>query len=213
MNLYIQRVFRKYRPVAVLMVFILLSFTAGCGGPDEKDLIEQQDLNPDYIDVLERWTDEAEIYGGVEFEFQAVGTYKSKDFRRAYIRKYTDEYHTEPPKAREMLLEQISMSEDFIEFLVAITCSMEEGTDLVSRDTVWRVYLEGASMGRLEPFDIRLVKRSKVQLAHFYPFITPWAKIYHIRFAAPDAIPQSGNFKLVLTGVLGTANLEYQLED
>ena len=176
-------------------------------------VLRKDDIADRYDHALERWTAEDKIYQDLEAKILITGTYKSVPFRRAYVKKYAADYHLAPAETAAMLAQQEALAEGHYEFLLAVftPTKMEDGLD--ERNSAWRVYLEGPGLGRLEPFEIRPVRKYNARLTSFFPYITPWAKVYEVRFEAPKTTEGAAYMNLVLTGVIGTVNLGYQLED
>ena len=175
------------------------------------DTITEEDLSEEYRVVLSRWTSEAKVYKDFASILQASATFKSVPFRRAYVRKYARDYQLTPAEANEMLKQQLEMARHHLEFVVSVSGSTKQEYDLSTGDTPWRVFLEGLPGERLKPFEIRPVKKKTAKLEGFYPYISPWARVYHIRFTAPAEMPRAGDLNLVVTGVLGAARLVYPL--
>jgi hypothetical protein len=186
---------------------------AGCQAVDLRRSLQKDKSTSAYESVLKRWTAEAKLYRDIEPTILVTGTYKSIDFRRAYVKKYALDYHLEPAEAAKMLADQEAITENNLEFLLAVSGPSRKERDLSSRESAWKIYLEGDSIGRLKPFEIRLVNKKTARLEGYFPYISHWAQVYEIRFLAPEGKLASGRLDLVLTGILGTVRLVYILED
>lgn len=175
--------------------------------------MNEQDLMPAYSEVLQRWTAETRVYQDLQSRLMVTGTMKTADFRRAYVRQYARDYRLEPVEADKMLADQLAGAKTELEFLLSVFAPSPEEMDLDSKDSPWRVYLERPDGGRMNPFEIRRVKKKTPRLEGYFPYISPWATVYQIRFLPADRVPDRGDLTLVLTGVHGTARLVYHLED
>ena len=194
---------------AYFIVAILLSvIVMGCDA-----VLRTDDVADRYNQALERWTAEGKIYRDLEAKILVTGTYKSIPFRRAYVEKYATDYQLTPDETTTMMAQQKALAEGHYEFLISVftPTKMEDGLD--ERNSAWKVYLEGPGVGRLEPFEIRPVRKYNAKLTSFFPYITPWAKVYEVRFDVPKTTVRAAYMNLVLTGVIGTVNLSYPLED
>ncbi|MEW6267045.1 MAG: hypothetical protein AB1641_28565 [Thermodesulfobacteriota bacterium] len=204
--------------VGLLMILAYTCLTVlllvnGCRGGMPGQAIRENDLTEPYESVLDRWTREARVYQDLESKLLIAATYKSLDFRRAYVRKYSRVYGLAPGEEEVMLAEQTALAEKNMEFLLAVSGPTQKETDLDTRDSAWRIYLEGDIQDRIEPFEVYKVKKRTARLEGFFPFISPWDQVYQVRFIPRSAVPRAGRLNLVLTGVLGTARLVYHLED
>lgn len=83
---------------------------------------------------------------------------------------------------------------------------------------MWKLYLVNDQHERVVPVEVRKLKRQDAVTPHFFPYITPWKSIYTVRF--PYKMPATNQpiikdntkeIKLVITGVLGTAEMGWEL--
>ena len=91
---------------------------------------------------------------------------------------------------------------------------------------MWKLYLENDIEDRVVPVEIRQVKRQgEVRRrdsvkSHFLPYDTPWKSVYTIRFpynvpgtTRPFVSDDTKSFKLIITSVVGTAQMEWKLKE
>jgi len=193
---------------------LALILAAGCSGWAKYQKIMPWQVEEDeYTAVLEEWSDRAEIIRGLESMLQVAATYKSKAFRRAYVEKYSRDYRLAPQAAEKMLADEMAGAEENWEFLAAVAAPSDKKNDLAAQDSAWKIYLETGDGRRMEPFEIRPVKKKTAQLEAFYPYVTPWTRVYQIRFRPGNHVLTSERINLILTGVLGSARLSFKLED
>ena len=188
-------------------------WVAGCQTVDLKRSLRKETSISAYESALKRWTAEASLYRDIEPIILVRGTFKSIDFRRAYVNKYALDYRLEPGEAAKMMADQEAVAANSLEFLLAVSGPSRKERDLSSRESAWKIYLEADSIGRLKPFEVRPVNKKTAQLEGYVPYISHWAQVYEIRFLAPDQMRSAGRLDLVLTGILGTVRLAYHLED
>jgi len=197
-----------------LWLGLAVVLAAGCGGwAKYQKLIPWQTEKDAYTVVLEKWSDRTEVFRDLESMLQVDATYKSKDFRRAYVEKYIKDYRLDSQGAAKMLADEMAAAEENLEFLAAVAAPNDKKNDLTSRDSAWKIYLETGDGRRMEPFEIRPIKKKTARLEEFYPYVTPWSRVYLLRFRPENHVPPSGRFDLILTGVLGSARLSFKLED
>ena len=209
-----RKLFLDGRYVRVIFLLIAVQiWMVGCSGSGSSPSCEL--CGPDYQSALARWTREAKLYDNktMDLIIGVTATYRSPVFKQAYLRVFSDDYELDAAETQQMATGQAMVAETGLEFLVAVTAGGKEERDLAGARSPWRLYLEGQDWpGRLTPFEIRPVKKVTTRLKGYYPYISPWAKVYHVRFLA-SGLPLNDHLTLVVTGVKGTVRLTYPLED
>lgn len=165
-----------------------------------------------YEEALRNWTVHTEIYKGFDPILLTSGTFRSSAFRRAYVNKFAWDYHLDSQIKKKMLADEQAMSENNLEFILAVYSPNPEQPRLDSRDSIWRIYIEKEGLGRFPPSEIQNLRKQRTQLEQLYPYITPWNQIYRIQFRIPKPIKATGQLHLILTGVLGETRLTFNLE-
>ena len=202
--------------LVIISVFLIgLFLMTACTGEEVRSLWGRDGPSEEYLRILERWTDHGTVYQDFEAKIHVSGTYKSSVFREAFVREYSRGYHLSPIEEAEMLAMQETMAEKNIEFLLAVSAPNKRENHLDARDSAWRMYLENEYIGRLKPKEIRRIRPSKrtARSDGYYPYISPWAEVYQVRFESQVPPPPSGELRLVITGILGAVHLVYQLGD
>ena len=196
--------------LTMLAVWSLCTGTGVIAGPFSK----KDGLSSQYRQVLKRWTAEDKLYHDFIPVLLVEGTFKTVAFRQAYTAEYALKYHLGEHDKYKMLVDQALAAEASLDFLLALSAPEKQLKHLALKGSIWRVFLEGCGMGNIEPFEIREINRKKeTRSLGFFPYLSPWAKVYEVRFLLPCAAWQTGELSLVLTSYLGTARLIYQLED
>jgi len=197
-----------------LLAIILLALALGSGCSSFRNV--SSDTNDSsqvlYEEALKTWTAQAQIHRGFDTILIATGTFQSSAFRRAFVNKYSQDYHLDSEIKKKMLADEQAMSERNVEFILAVYSPDPENIRLDSRDSIWEIYIEKEDLGRFPPIEIRSLRRQRNRLEQLYPYITPWNKIYRIRFRIPEPMTAKGELHLVMTGVLGEAILRFNLE-
>ena len=83
--------------------------------------------------------------------------------------------------------------------------------DFSEKDSLWKVYLIRDGRFRIEPYEIRKIKKNRTLSESFYPFISPWSSIYIFRFKKKDKPQPSKSVELVLTSSPGSTKLTWDL--
>jgi len=194
---------------SVILALGIMALSPGCQTIKASHLNYQESRSGDYRDTLEHWTAKAGVYRGFETMLIAQGTYKSPEFRQAYVKKYAKDYHLTAEEEAAMLKAERGMAEDEVEILLTVYASEREKLRLSAKDSLWKIFLEGTGTGPVKPFEVRSLEKKRAALEEFYPYITPWVEIYQLRFKARPSAEETERLQLVLTGVLGTARLSF----
>jgi hypothetical protein len=207
---------------AFAVIIILLASAIGCHG--EKKATPAQ-YTPDsqasreYEAALEAWTREDRIYQGFDCRLIATATLKSVQFRRAYTEAYGVLYRLTEAEKEKFLNDQIDAAETYIEVFLAIYVPDKSWDDFSKKKSIWKLRLIQGEDNRVEPVEIRNLKRNDVVLKHFFPYVTPWKSLYLLRF--PIRNPETGKalmgssvdrLTLWVSSVLGSVEMSWSLK-
>jgi len=151
------------------------------------------------------------IHKGLKTELLVTVTYKGEEFRRAYAKEYARVYMLKPHQKKIMMDDQIEAAKDYDDFLVSIYTPEKKWDDFSEKDSLWKVYLIRDGRFRIEPYEIRKIKKNRTLSESFYPFISPWSSIYIFRFKKKDKPQPSKSVELVLTSSPGSTKLKWDL--
>jgi hypothetical protein len=172
-----------------------------------------------YEEVCESWSREARVHHGFEAEYIVVGTFKSKAFRRAYVDEFAAAYQLNAEEKNRLLKDQLEKTDLSHEFQVALFVPEKKWEKIDKIESMWKLYLVNDKGDRVKPLEVERVNRQNADIKHFYPYVTPWKTPYVVRF--PYRIPETNRplvdketkaITLVVTSVLGTAHLTWDLE-
>ncbi len=198
----------------VFLVFCASLFLAGCAGKETGEVMPA----PPYGDILGRWTREASAYGGLDLRLAVFASYRSWPLRTAYIREYAERYQLDGDTADRLLADERARYEETEEFFLAVSTPNVKWNDLEKERSVWRIYLENDRGERTAPLKIRRLDEKDPVIRGFYPFMTPWSYGYIVSFPKYTAdsdtalLEDISSFKLIITGVLGKAEVEWDME-
>ncbi len=196
---------------------ICFVFLLGCAGVKGREVPEEIGAK-DYQKFLSEWTKEAKVYQNFETKLITGVTFKSWEFRQAYVEKYAQIYLLEAEKKREMLEEERMISSEVNEFFLSIYAPGRELDDFNKDDSDWKIYLLDDLGNILEPTEIEKVKEKLSLLQELYPYITPWSSQYKLSF--PQNLPgtqepfitaETGYIKLVITSPGTRAEMTWEL--
>jgi hypothetical protein len=169
----------------------------------------------DYSSVYESWTRHAKLWQEVGTVIEAWATYKSWDFRQAYVSYYASIYDLSDSDRATLLRSQLEASRASHEFHVAVQMTTDKWNDLERKNSPWRVTLLDASGGELGPASIQTVKLPELYESQFFPSRTEFTRTYEISFALtssggqPFSGPASGRLVLRFVSPAGRIELAW----
>ncbi len=105
------------------------------------------------------------------------------------------------------------------EFLIASFVPEEKWNDFDKAGSMWQLYLVNDQNERVAPVEVRRGRREDAVTPHFFPYVTPWKSVYTVRFPynilttdEPIIEEDTKEIKLVITSVLGTAEMDWKLK-
>jgi len=174
----------------------------------------------EFLTVSERWTREARIYRGFDVELIAAATFKTASFRKAWADEYERVFLLTESEKNKLVKDQVNAAELFHDFLLAAFVPEKKWNNFDKKDSVWKIYLTTDDQRHLDAVEIRRVRKVDATISHFYPFVTPWKFVYQVRFprvypgtAEPVISDHTTTVNLVLTGVQGTTEMQWHLDD
>ncbi len=147
----------------------------------------------DYDGVYQRWTrhDYAQ-HQVVDKSLEVWATYKSWDFREAYIAHYAAIYSLSDADRNKLRPAQHDAFRAAYEFHVTAQSAKYEWNDLEKASSPWRVTLIDALGHELPADRVRVEKLPDAYEREFFPAKTPFTKTYTIRFPAPSGSEFAG---------------------
>jgi hypothetical protein len=144
-------------------------------------------LSKDYHDVQERWTRHALVRRDVDAVLEAWTTYKSWDFREAYVEHYAEIYNLSDTDKGALRASQMEASRAAYEFHVTAQSTNYKWNDLEKRSSTWRATLIDGLGHELAPESVKLQKLPEPYEIEFFPAKGPFTRTYVIRFVRPAA--------------------------
>lgn len=169
----------------------------------------------DYPTVYRNWTRHARLVQEVGTVIEAWGTYKSSEFRQAYIAKYSSVYDLPDHDRSTLTKEQLEASRSTFDFHVSAQTTSDRWNDLERKNSPWRVTLLDEAGTELSPTFIRAVKLPELYESEFFPARTEFTRSFEISFARPtdgQAFAATGNKQLILriAGPMGRIDLVWE---
>lgn len=193
-------------------IILMTGLLTGCGETSWTKRW-QQSADPyhggSYPAAFSKWRREARIYQGLDLKLIAAVTVKSAQFRQAYVDEYTRIYQLSEKDRDKLLQDQMAASEQYIDMVMAVYVPEKSWNDFALKKSMWQLYLSDPNGRRFIPVEIRKIKDTGEELNHFYPYLTPWKSLYHVRFPA-DAKSGATVIKLTITGVQGNTEMVWE---
>jgi hypothetical protein len=207
---------KRFGGVAASMTIALLGLLA-CGTPQPPVVdfsSRARNYGPqDYPVVYERWTRHGKVIQDTESAIEVWATYKSRDYREAFVAHYADAYSLDDADRERLLRSQREAAVAGYEFLVTAQSANFRWNDLEKKNSPWRVTLLDASGHGLVPEALKVERLPDLFEREFFPVKTPFTKTYSIRFSrgggkeADFAGEREGLITLRFAGPLGHADL------
>ena len=209
----------RFLAFAVALPVVLTLFGAGCATQKQVrvDFSETpRDYLPnDYTGVYERWTRHDFAEHDVDKALDVWATFKSWDFREAYIEKYAAIYSLSDAKRLELREAQHDANRQAFEFHVTAQSANWDWNDLEKASSPWRVTLLDALGHELPSERVRIEKLPDAYEREFFPAKTPFTKTYSVRFIMPGpgadfAGTRSGSLTLRFASPIGRVDLVWK---
>lgn len=143
-------------------------------------------VSTDYPEVYERWTRHDFAVKDTEKALEVWATFKSWDFREAYVERYAASYSLPDAERATLRKGQRDAFKRAIEFHVTAQSANYKWNDIEKSSSPWRVTLLDALGHELQPEPpIRVEKLPDAYEREFFPAKTPFSRTYSIRFVAP----------------------------
>jgi len=163
----------------------------------------------DYQPVHDAWTRHAKLVQDVGTVMEVWATFKSWDFRQAYIAKYAKAYDLPEGEREGLAKSQQDAARTVYEIHLVAQSTTDKWNDLERRNSPWRITLLDGTGAELSAASIKVEKFPEIYESEFFPNRTPFSKTYTLRFVRPDGSgdafvgPVSGRLILRLDSPLG----------
>jgi hypothetical protein len=169
-------------------LFMVAVAVGGCQG-DKSVRVDFSDtprnyFSTDYGEAFVRWTRHEFVLREVEKALEVWATYKSWDFREAYVEHYASIYSLSDADKSTLRNAQRDACQKAYEFHVTAQSANYKWNDLDKPSSPWRVTLIDALGHELQSEPIKIEKLPDGYEREFFPSKTPFSKTYSVRFVA-----------------------------
>jgi hypothetical protein len=198
-----------------LSACLLGALSCGTAKPATVDfsLSPEDYRSQDYPLVYERWTRHEKVTRNLESALEVWGTYKSRDYREAFVAHYAEAYSLGDAERERLRQTQLEAESTSYEFVVTAQSANYRWNDLEKKNSPWRVSLLDGAQREIAAEELRVEKFPDLFEREFYPVKTPFTKTYVVRFSRTAgkeegfAGDRSGRIILRFAGPLGRADL------
>ncbi len=157
--------------------------------------------NSSYHELLPSFTREARFFGLEKVRYLTSVTYKSKTLREAYVEEYSKKYELSEEEKIDLLKKEMEEADQYDIFLISHYATDKDTGKLTKEAKVWDFILssnETEGKGS-HPDSIKGLMAKDTVLQYFYPQITPWSKVYEIKFKRGSPVSE---LRLKMVGVV-----------
>jgi hypothetical protein len=166
--------------------------------------------------VYESWTRHGKLVEDVGTVMEIWATFKSWDFRQAYIAKYAKAYDLPEAERETLAKSQQDAAHAAYEIHLVAQSTTDKWNDLDRRNSPWRITLLDGAGAELAPTSVKQEKLPEIYETEFFPKRTPFSRTYTIRFVRPDgsaesfAGPDSGRLILRVASPMGRVQVVWE---
>ena len=179
--------------------------------------------NDDYPAAFEVWTRHEKLVLYDQYDIGTAmeiwATFKSWDFRQAYMAKYAKVYHLAESERDQLAKSQQETARAIYEIHMVAQSTTDRWNDLDRKTSPWRITLLDGTGAELAPTSIKVEKLPEVYEYEFFPTRTLFSKTYTLRFVRPEGAgetflgPQSGRMILRVASPIGKVEVAWEAKD
>lgn len=171
----------------------------------------------DYSDVFASWTRHVKLVEDMGTALEIWATFKSWDFRQAYVAKYAKAYDLSDADRQQLAKSQLETAHAVYEIHLVAQSTADRWTDFDRRTSAWRIALVDGTGAELSPTLVKAEKLPEIYEMVFFPTRTLFSRTYTIRFSKPDdgtfVGPQSGRMVLRIASPIGKVEAVWDAKD
>ena len=191
---------------------------AGCAGRRPPLVDFSEAVTPhearDYDGVRDTWTRHVKLVRDIGTVLEVWATYKSADFRQAYVQQYGELYGLSPDERVQLRGAQLEAARTSYDFHVVAQSTDWKWNELEQKDSVWKITLIDGAGHELSPSQVTFEKLPELYLMRFFPTRTDFCRIYTVRFAREATSKflgaATGRLTFRVAGPVGAAELTWE---
>jgi hypothetical protein len=203
------------RPVLLLVLSGLIAIS-GCAKLSELGKEFDPSKRPEdkaYQEAIAPFISRGSVYHGPATQILINSLSLTKAVRQAMVKRQAQAFALSPQEEEKLINDQMAAADQSFELMVSAYVPNRKWNDLDDQKPDWRIYLVNEKGRRLEPIDVRHIKKRTPLTEVLYPFWSPWDKLFSLRFAKnlPDGRPflaeQEYKAKLLVAGPPGSEEM------
>ena len=175
--------------------------------------------NEDYEGVFEAWTRHAKMLEDVGTVIEIWATFKSWDFRQAYVAKYAKVYDLADGERSALAKSQMETARAIYEIHLVAQSTNDRWNDFDRRTSPWRITLLDGTGAELAPTSVKVEKLPEIYEYEFFPTRTLFSRTYTLRFVRPEGKeesftgPESGRMILRVASPMGKVEVAWDAKN
>jgi hypothetical protein len=209
----------KVRTLACVLGALVASCATSRGPAVDFSDTTKNYRSDDYQDKFEAWTRHAKMVQDIGTAMEIWATFKSWDFRQAYLAKYAKVYDLADSERDQLAKSQLEASRAVYEIHLVAQSTTDRWNDFERRTSPWRITLLDGTGAELAPSSIKAEKLPEVYEYEFFPTRTLFSRTYTVRFVHPEGSgesftgPESGRMILRVASPLGKVEVSWDAKD
>jgi hypothetical protein len=173
----------------------------------------------DYGAAHDAWTRHAKHIQDVGTVLEIWATFKSWDYRQAWVAKYARIYDLADGERESLKKSELETARAVYEIHLVAQSTNDRWNDLASKRSPWRLTLIDGTGAELAPTTIKAERYPDAYEGEFFPSRTPFSKTYTVRFVRPEGAgdafvgPQSGRLILRVASPVGKVEVTWEARD
>jgi hypothetical protein len=189
----------------MLPLLFLSALFLGCPNPTT---LSGDPATP-YHKVEAAHTREARFFGLEKVRYLTSVVHKSPRLREAYVEEYARRYALPAGEREKLLATERAEAERFDVFLLSHFATDRDVSKLTLAPKAWKISLvaDGNEKAPRDPESVTAVAADDAVLRYFYPQVTPWSKVFLVKFKREG---DPSVLTLRMTGVAGDLSFEWR---
>jgi hypothetical protein len=172
---------QKLRAAALLAVLAGCTTTPPTIGDPAPQLSDRRKEQA-YQEILEKYSDRAEIYDGFDTRMFAGATLQTAVFREARVQRLAEFQFLPRPRVEELLATERAEEAQFNEFHLGVHVNDPRFEDFANRKkSIWRIVML-TPLGEVEPVSVERIGRANLDMRAMYPYLGVFWVAYRVRF-------------------------------
>ena len=175
----------------------------------------------DYEEIYERWTRSANEFdfGRLKTVLHATATLESREFRWAYVVRYSEDFSLPPDARSSMLAATLADADRHHRFFLTIGDGRPRELDLTDEGGAFRVLLVDDRGRQTRPTEVERVRIATKAERTYFSSISPFRQAFRLVFPVtgedgyPTLPPEALSATLRITGPSGHVDLTWEFAD